>query len=215
MKQQMTLWIALAALALGAPAGAQTTTDTTEQTTATDTETQTATEGSETNTIDEEFPVANETDGEPQAGQGYMKAQHAEWEVRCIKAAEGEDEICRLYNLLKDDEGASVAEFNLSALPSGGKAAAGVDIATPLGSLLTKQVLLKVDQGKTNRYPYTWCDQLACYARFGLTMEQIDAMKRGANTEITVWSVAAPETPIKLNMSLSGFTAAWNEVAPK
>ena len=90
-----------------------------------------------------------------------------------------------------------------------------MDIATPRGSLLTKQVLLRIDSGQTNRYPYTWCDQLACYARFGLTGAEVDALKRGLNAQVTVWSVAAPEEPIVLNISLKGFTASWNEIAPE
>lgn len=199
MKYQI-LGVALAlALSAAAPGWAQTDTTETEQTTA-----------------DDEFPVAGETaTDEPQEGDGYLKSQHEKWEVRCIKAPEGQEDLCRLYNLLIDEDGASVAEFNLTALPKGGKAAAGVDIATPLGSLLTKQVLLKIDSGQTNRYPYTWCDQLACYARFGLTGAEVDALKRGLNAQVTVWSVAAPEEPIVLNMSLKGFTASWNEIAPE
>ncbi|MBC6443124.1 MAG: invasion associated locus B family protein [Rhodobacteraceae bacterium] len=163
------------------------------------------------NTSDEQFPVS----GEPQSGEDYLREQHEAWEVRCIRGEEGEQEICQLYVLIYDSDGASVAEFFLTALPPGGKAAAGVDVATPLGTLLTKQVLLKIDSGKTNRYPFTWCNQLACYARFGLTSTQVDAMKRGSTAQITVFSIQAPEEPIQLSLSLNGFTAAWNAVAPK
>ncbi|MEM6618808.1 MAG: invasion associated locus B family protein [Pseudomonadota bacterium] len=206
----VTLALALAA----GGAWAQTTEDN-----ATETEQSTETSPATDTTIeetgnDEQFPVAEdqETDG-PQEGQGYLKAEHGNWEVRCIRAPEGQAETCRLYYLLVDNEGASVAEFNLSALPNGGRAAAGVDVATPLGSLLTKDVTMQIDSGKANRYRYTWCDQLACYARFGLTQAESDGMKRGANAKVTVWSVAAPEEAIELQLSLTGFTAAWNDVA--
>ncbi|MEM7440907.1 MAG: invasion associated locus B family protein [Pseudomonadota bacterium] len=224
MKTQIACWMICLGLLTGAPAFAQTDTTTeetttteepaaeetaTEETDAADAETDASTES------DEQFPVAGEQPepGEPQPGDGYLKTKFESWEVRCIKAEEGEVENCNLYVLLNDEDGASVAEFNVTALPAGGKAAAGVDIATPLGSLLTKQVLMKIGTGKTNRYPYTWCDQLACIARFGLTAQQIDAMKRGISAEITVYSIAAPDEAIKLTLSLKGFTAAWNEVA--
>lgn len=180
------------------------------------TETQPADEapasGEQAPATDEEFPVADEG---PQPGEGYLKAQHGAFEVRCLKAPEGEEDVCRMYHLLKDEEGASVAEFNLTALPAGGKAAAGVDIATPLGTLLPPGVRLQIDGGKVYRYNFTWCDQGACIARFGLTPEQVNAMKAGANAKITVHAVLAPEEPIVLNMPLKGFTAAWNEIAPK
>lgn len=183
------------------------------QETTTEETTETTTEATETNT-DEQFPVAQENT-EPQVGEGYLRAKEEAWEIRCIKAEDIADEECRLFNLLSDKDGNSVAQLDMQALPKGGKAVAGVDIATPLGSLLTAQVVMKVDAGKAKRYPYTWCDQLGCYARFGMTEAEINAMKRGAKANIVIASVADPQNPINLEVSLSGFTAAWNTIAPK
>ena len=151
----------------------------------------------------------------PEEGQGYLREEHGEWQVRCIKAAEGEEEECRLFNLLKDEDGNTIAQLDMQALPKGGKAVAGVDLATPLGSLLTAQVVMKVDSAKAKRYPYTWCDNLGCYARFGMTAGEINAMKAGNNAVVTIASVTAPDEPLGLDLSLSGFTAAWNAIAPK
>ncbi|HID36165.1 MAG TPA: invasion associated locus B family protein, partial [Ghiorsea sp.] len=107
-----------------------------------------------------------------------------------------------------------VAEVNIQRLPDGGKAAAGVDFASPLGSLLTAQVVMRVDSGKAKRYPYTWCDQYGCFARFGLTHAEIKNMQKGAKSKITIVAVADPKKPITLTMSLKGFTAAWKSIAP-
>ena len=148
-------------------------------------------------------------------GEGYLREQYGEWELRCIKAEVMKEEECRVFNFLVDQDGNTIAQLDMQFLSTGGKAVAGVDIATPLGSLLTAQVVLKIDAGKAKRYPYTWCDQQGCYARFGMTQEEIDAMKRGAKANVTILSVAAPDQPLSMDLSLSGFTAVWNAITPQ
>ncbi|MDR6265328.1 MULTISPECIES: invasion associated locus B family protein [Rhodobacterales] len=187
----------------------ETTTETTEATTQTETA-----PADQANAADSEYKVADEN-AAPEEGQGYLKEEHGQWQVRCIKAPEGEEEVCRLFNLLTDKDGNSIAQLDMQALPKGGKAVAGVDMATPLGTLLTAQLVMKIDAAKAKRYPYTWCDNLGCYARFGMTAGEIDAMKKGVTTVVTIASVAAPEEPLELELSLSGFTAAWTAIAPK
>ena len=68
--------------------------------------------------------------------------------MRCIKGEVVEEEECRLFNLLADTDGNSIAQIDMQALPKGGKAVAGIDIATPLGTLLTAQLIVKIDAGK-------------------------------------------------------------------
>ena len=163
----------------------------------------------ETTQLDDEFPVAEDSD-EPKEGQLYVREAHGSWEVRCVKAAGDEPEACRLYQLLQDQNGASVAEIDFQKLPEGGKAVAGVDFASPLGTLLTEQVVMRIDSGKAKKYQFGWCDQYGCFSRFGLTGEELANLKKGANAHITIVSVALPEEPINLTVSLTGFTAAWN-----
>ena len=164
-----------------------------------------------------EFKTAEELvqASKPAIGEGYLREKYGEWELRCIKAEVMKEEECRVFNFLVDQDGNTIAQLDMQALSAGGKAVAGVDIATPLGSLLTAQVVLKIDAGKAKRYPYTWCDQQGCYARFGMTQEEIDAMKRGAKANVTILSVAAPDQPLSMDLSLSGFTAVWNAIAPQ
>ena len=164
-----------------------------------------------------EFKTAEELvqASKPAIGEGYLREKYGEWELRCIKAEVMKDEECRVFNFLVDQDGNTIAQLDMQFLSKGGKAVAGVDIATPLGSLLTAQVVLKIDAGKAKRYPYTWCDQQGCYARFGMKQEEIDAMKRGAKANVTILSVASPDQPLSMDLSLSGFTAVWNAIAPQ
>lgn len=154
------------------------------------------------------FPVAEDVED----GALYILEKHGDWEIRCVK---GQDNSCNLYQLLKGTQGNSIAEYNMEALPKGGQAAGGVTLITPLGTLLPAQATLRVDSGKAKRYPYSWCEQAGCVSRFGLTGDEIAAMKKGANANITIVSVVDPEKPIELKLSLSGFTAAWDAIAPK
>ena len=164
-----------------------------------------------------EFKTAEELvqASKPAIGEGYLREKYGEWELRCIKAEVITEEECRVFNFLVDQDGNTIAQLDMQFLSTGGKAVAGVDIATPLGSLLTAQVILKIDAGKAKRYPYTWCDQQGCYARFGMTQEEIEAMKRGAKANVIISSVAAPDQPLSMDLSLSGFTAVWNAIAPQ
>lgn len=182
-----------------------------------ETTTETETETTSQTSTDTEFKTAEElaASTEPAIGEGYLREKQEEWEIRCIKAEDPAEEECRLFNLLADSDGNPIAQIDMQALPKGGKAVAGIDIATPLGSLLTAQVVMKIDAGKAKRYPYTWCDTNGCYARFGMTQAEIDAMKRGAKANVIIVSVAAPDQPLNLDLSLAGFTAAWTAIAPK
>ena len=103
--------------------------------------------------------------------------------------------------------------MQIVSLPEGGKAVAGVEFTTPLGTLLTSNVAMRVDSGKSKQYPYSWCLDFGCVARFGFTSGEVASLKKGAKATLTIRAFAKSEEPIKLNLSLKGFTAAWNILA--
>ncbi len=146
-----------------------------------------------------------------QVGTIYTRDTYGDWEVRCSKTADGKDP-CRLYQLMQDDKGNSVAEINLFNLPSGQAAVAGATIAVPLETLLTEQLTLGIDDGNAKRYPYSWCSSLGCYARIGLTAADIANFERGATGTVSIVPVAAPDARVALTMSLKGFTSGFAAV---
>jgi len=171
----------------------------------------------ETTTPDPAPAEAAETDaataGDPAAPEvmEIVRDTFGDWEVRC--APQGED--CFMYQLAMDSQNNPVAEVSILKLPEGSEAAAGVTMVTPLGSLLQSGIVLQIDQGEARQYPFNWCSQVGCFARFGLTQESINAMKRGRTATVMLASVAAPEAPVSLNLSLTGFTAGYDSlVAP-
>lgn len=147
----------------------------------------------------------------PQVGQTYVAEVHKDWELRCVRADGGKDP-CQLYQLLKDGDGNSVAEFSMFNLPAGGQAVAGATIITPLETLLTAQLRLSVDSSEPKLYPYSFCSGVGCFSRVGFVAEEIAQFKKGASAKVTIVPAAAPEDTVDLTVSLSGFTAGWNAV---
>ncbi|CUH20890.1 Invasion protein B, involved in pathogenesis [Jannaschia seosinensis] len=143
----------------------------------------------------------------------YVREEHGDWEVRCLEAPEGQDDPCQLYQRLTDQQGNPTADVNFFDLPdAAGDIVAGATVLTPLQTLLTEQVTLKVDGGQPRRYPFSFCDQSGCYARMGFTQADVDAFKRGAMATLVVVPALAPDQEAVLEMSLSGFTAGLNAV---
>ncbi len=159
-----------------------------------------------------ELSLGETLDGEPQVGQTYVADVQGDWEIRCVRSEDGNDP-CQLYQLLQDEAGNSVAEIGLFALPAGQQAAAGATIITPLETLLTQQVTIAVDGGTAKRYPFTWCSEVGCFARVGFTADEVAAFKRGRQAVLTIIPVVAPDQPVRLTISLSGFTAGYDAVA--
>jgi invasion protein IalB len=137
-----------------------------------------------------------------------VRETFGDWEVRC--APEGDE--CFMYQLALDTKKNPVAEVSILKLPEASEAAAGVTVVTPLGTLLTAGVGVQVDGGEARRYPFGYCIQVGCFARFGLAQPSLDAMKRGRTGKLTLVSVAAPNAPLTLDLSLAGFTAAYDSL---
>jgi invasion protein IalB len=198
-----------------APAEAEATTnETTEATTA---DTADDVEGGAAGTGEAAMPEAplGLAMGEEQAevGQTYIQEEHGDWDVRCVRTETGNDP-CQLYQLLEDGEGNNVAEISIFPLPEPeGEAVAGATIITPLETLLTAQVGLRVDEGAVRRYPFSWCSAIGCFSRVGFTAEDIVSFRRGREAQLAIRPVAAPDQTVALSVSLTGFTAGYEAVA--
>lgn len=144
-------------------------------------------------------------------GDIYTREEFGDWDMRCVRTA-NEKDPCQLYQLLQDGAGNSVAEISLFELAGGGAAVAGATVIAPLGTLLTQQLTISVDGGSTKRYPFSWCTSQGCFSRIGLTEEGLNGFRKGAAATVTIVPFAAPDKPVSLAMSLSGFTAGFQAV---
>lgn len=174
-----------------------------------------AQETTETETPAAEAPAATELplgqEVAPAGPEPYVKSTMGDWQLRCLRVQDGSDP-CEIYQLLKDEKGNSVAEITLVALPEGGEAAAGATVVVPLETYLPPQLRIVVDAGKAKLYPYRFCASVGCFAQFGFTAAEIEEMKKGAKATISVIPNIAPDQVVSVNVSLKGFTDAFEAV---
>lgn len=184
-------------LALAAPASAQETTD----------------GEAEEPTPDPLELSMGEEEGDPDApGSIYVLTEHGDWDIRCIRAGEGNPDPCQLYQLMTDPNGNPVAEINVfPLLDEGTQAAAGATVVTPLETLLTAELGMQVDSGGVKKYPFSWCSPIGCFARLGFAQEDVEAFKRGNVARVIIVPVQAPDQRVSLEISLTGFTAAFEQ----
>ena len=156
-------------------------------------------------------PIAAEPT-EPQPGQQYLQSTHGDWDVRCLKTEGGEDP-CQMYQLLSDQEGNDVAEIAIVPLEGGGQAAAGATIVAPLETLLTEQITLRIDGGQARRFPFNFCNVGGCVTRLGLGEQDLALFRRGNAATLSMVPAAAPDQTVTVTMSLTGFTAAIEEIS--
>jgi invasion protein IalB len=144
-------------------------------------------------------------------GTTYIKEEFGDWKLSCVRSETGVDP-CQLYQLMQDDQGNSVAEINLFNLPPGTQAAAGASIVTPLETLLTAQLTLRVDNGQAKRYPFTLCASMGCVARVGFTEAELNSFRRGNKATLVIVPAMLPDEQVEITMSLKGFTAGYEAV---
>ena len=149
--------------------------------------------------------------GEQEQPKAYVRETEGDWEIKCFGTG-GENDVCQMYQLLKDDTDNAVSEFSLFRLDNGTPAAAGATVVVPLETLLTQQLSISIDGGEARKYPFAYCNQAGCYARLGLTAEDVTAQKAGAKGTMTIVPAAAPNQTVKATISLTGFTAAYDKV---
>jgi len=179
-----------------------------QETTATQTQTTTDAQPKVKTTEDQAFPVAKKQ--KRKIGSEYIRDTHGDWKTVCVYLGKDKTPNCRIFQILKDDKGGNVAEISILALKKATQAAAGVNFVTPLGTLLSAQAGMRIDAGSVKHYPYGWCEKQGCITRFGLTKEELANLKKGKKAVMTIVAVGAPNKPLVLNVSLKGFTAAWN-----
>jgi invasion protein IalB len=162
-----------------------------------------------------ETPTVGLDTGRPvQEDPAYIKSTHDDWQIKCFRTGvEGQEDLCQMYQLLTESAGNPVAEFSIYRLPEGSPVIAGATIAAPLGTLLTEEIKLSVDGANAKSYAYSFCTMAGCFARIGLTQQDVDAMKRGVKVTIEIVPAQAPEQKVKIDASLKGFTAAFEEAS--
>lgn len=158
-------------------------------------------------------PAAAPANSGPQVGQYYVKATNDAWTTRCLKAQQGKDP-CELYQLMKDAEGNAVAEMTLIPLRNSEEVAAGATLIAPLETDLMQGLGFAVGNAEPRGYPFNFCAPVGCVSRLGFTQAELDTLKRGKDATLTLLPFGGDrENPVRLNLSLAGFTAAFDALS--
>jgi len=158
-------------------------------------------------TADQNFPTAEAIADDANG----VVARHGDWQIRC--APEGNN--CRMFQAGFDEEGNEIANISLQPLPEGSAALLGASVVTPLLTLLPRGVTMGIDDGVPAAYPFSWCDRAGCYARFGMTTGQVDAMKAGTSAYLSLFAIVDQSKEIRASVSLVGFTDAFDDLVAR
>jgi len=149
----------------------------------------------------------------PPLGTPFVVATHGDWEVMCNQINEAGILNCEMYQLLFDPNEQPIAEITIAALPFGSEFSGGATITTPLETFLPTGMGWSIGEAEDMRVEgFRVCTVVGCVVRMGLTPEEIDEMRAGANATILIAPFVAIDQPVPINVSLSGFTAAYEEL---
>ncbi len=168
-----------------------------------------ATEGETPETLS----MGTEVQDGPQLGQPYITDEFGDWVKRCVKSNADVDP-CQMYQLLRDADNNPVVEVSIFKLENAGQAVAGAAIVAPLETLLTQNLTMGVDGGRAKVYPFTFCTVQGCVSRVGFNAQDIANFKAGNAAKITIVPAGTPDEKLVVDMSLAGFTAAFDAISP-
>ena len=86
---------------------------------------------------------------------------------------------------------------------------AGANVVTPLETLLTSQLIIKVGGKMNQTYPFSFCVEIGCVARVGFSSTDLENYQKGNSAVITIVPANAPDSPQNLTLSLKGFTDGY------
>ncbi len=132
-----------------------------------------------------------------------------DWEVRCPE--NGSTRGCEMTQLVNNpDNGQPILRVVMGYPPEIDTAA--MILILPLGTRLTPGVQFAVDDGEPLTVPFQICSEQGCRADFPVEDTLRRDMRAGSNATVSLISPRGER--IDLAVSLQGFTAADDRIAP-
>lgn len=140
-----------------------------------------------------------------------LRATHGDWEIRCI---EGTD-TCAMSQVGKTGEGkramlVTIQRVSGAKTDNGKDIPAAITVQVPLGILIPYGVRIKIDSDNTVPLPLSRCLQAGCVSQAPMLDEAVSKMKKG-NTAVFGFFL---DQEVLVNISLRGFTKAFNNLTP-
>ncbi len=146
-----------------------------------------------------------------QAKKDILKEKFGAWEVRCL---EGTD-TCAMSQVGMTADGKRALLVTIQrvtgATTKEGKAIpAAMTVQTPLGILIPYGLRIKIDNDKVIPLPLSRCIPAGCVSQAPMLDEAVTKMKKGSKAVFGYFL----QKEILVNVSLSGFTKAYNSLKP-
>jgi len=141
----------------------------------------------------------------------YEHATFGDWTVQCVEVEEGKAKPCSMIQFLKDSEGNAIAEVTVVHLPQD-PVDAIMTITTPLRTNLQANLSVVLSEEVTKAYPYSFCTEKGCVVRAALLKEEVETLKTRGLAQVGVTPLALGDQVLLLNMPLTGFADAYEEV---
>ncbi|MBP0441382.1 invasion associated locus B family protein [Tianweitania sediminis] len=131
------------------------------------------------------------------------------WNVRCSEGQGAQGGSCQMFQTLANPKGERVLAVSIRKRPQG----LSMVMALPHGLHLPGGVVYQVDGGQKKSIPIEASDDKGVYAVIPMNEALLASMKRGNTFNVTM--TAMNRRPVSIPMTLSGFTAAADELVAK
>jgi invasion protein IalB len=153
----------------------------------------------------------------PQAGQRELvtTATHGDWDIVCVNG----ESPCVMRQDGTTADGQRALEISVRRVEpqqtEQGTVESVLTIVTPLNVLLRQGLTLQVDAAEPTTGQYTICTTDGCTLSEPAPNALIEQFKRGVEAKLSFVYVQGQQAGrVEATVSLNGFTAAWNSLAP-
>ncbi|MEM7056379.1 MAG: invasion associated locus B family protein [Pseudomonadota bacterium] len=152
--------------------------------------------------------------GLAQAQQGSndeLRDTFGDWEIRCIKGTD----TCAMSQIGNTKEGerallVTIQRVTGAKTEDGRPIEAAMTVQAPLGILIPYGIRIKIDGDKVVPLPLSRCIPQGCVSQAPMLDEAVKNMKKGSKAVYGIFL----EQEILVDISLSGFTKAYNNLKP-
>jgi len=136
-----------------------------------------------------------------------------DWKVQCMEGDSATDnQGCHIFQNLVDKEGKKRVLHIAIGYVRGRENPAAI-ITLPLGISLPHGITINVDTGEAKKNPFQACFKTGCQAGFPLGSELMEEFRAGSNAMVTIYDLG--QRPVRIPVSLNGFSAAIDAIKPE
>lgn len=136
------------------------------------------------------------------------ETDYQDWRVRCETPSSGGAEQCVMFqSVVAQERDARI--LNVAVRYSDEDPAPIAYVAAPLGVYLPSGLSLSIDNGKTLRLPFEFCNASGCHTRLKLEDDLLRSLKQGGTAQFIIVQFTGGQQ-FTATVSLRGFTAAFD-----